>query len=206
MNRRRLFFLWVFLPAVAVLSSCTSTSLKAQRHPGHVNVPFMKILVLGWFNSPEDRKVFESHIVKSLEEKGGEAVSSISCLMLGREYTEAEMDELFSEKGFDGILMMKITDVEEQRTSIPETFYAPLEPYYASWYPYWTDGLGLLMRGGYHEKHSEVLMESVLFSLRTDKLVWVGRSETSRIHSVGKLASSLGPAVAKDLRKANLIP
>ena len=206
MKGRRLFFLGVLLPVLAVMISCTSTSLKSQRWAGNIGPTFKKIVVLGWFNSPEDRENFESRIVQAIKKQGGDAVSSLSCLTPGREYTKPELERIFTQNGFDAILLMKISNVEVQRTSIPETFYSPLEPYYASWYPYWTEGLGLVMRGGYHEKHTEVLVENVLFSLRTERLVWVGRSETSRIHTVAKLASSLGPAVAKDLKEKKLFP
>jgi hypothetical protein len=194
------------LVSLAMMVACAGTSLTAQKSPHFGEASFQHIVVLGSFNSTDDRRSFEDLVVGALKEKGCDAVASLSFLVPERKYSKEELEGIFAENGFDGILTMKIADVEESRTDIAQTFYDPLQPYLESWYPFWTDGIFFLTRGGYHEKHTEVFVESALFSLRTGKLAWFGCSDTSRVHSVAKLASSLGPAVAKELKKEKLIP
>ncbi len=186
--------------------ACTSTSINGRKAENLTSGAFKKIAVLGFFNSLQDRKTFETLVVKALDEKGCDAVSSLDVLKHGGKHTKQELEEIFQREGFDAVLILRVSDVQQVRTDIPENYYFPLEPYVYSWYPYWTDGLGLMIRGGYHEKHDVVHMESGLFSMETEKLVWIGQSETKRVNSVKKLAGSLGPKIAKTLEKDGLIP
>ena len=199
----RMFILMNFF---LLCGACSSTHIFSKKAPDLEVKPFQKLVVMGFFDSLKDRKVFEDTIAKDLKTKGCDAVSSLSVIEHGKKYTKEELARYFSEEGFDGVLILRITDVEEERTNIPETYYFPMEPFVYSWYPYWSDGFGLLMRGGYHERHDIINVESALFSLISEKLVWVAHSETTRVKTVAALATHLGPSLAKDLRKEQLIP
>ena len=200
--------LWIGVACCLLLAAgaCTSTSLTVLQPGEAADGVFRKIAVMGCFNSPEDRKNFEDGIVTALQKKGCDAVSSIAFMKHGEKHSEKEMEKLFTRQGLDAILILKVAGLQEERTDIPETYYYPMEPYVYSWFPYWTDGLGMPIRGGYHEKHDVVKMDSALFSLKTHKRVWEAQSETKRVQSIAKLASSLGPSVAKKLEKEKLIP
>ena len=199
---------WIGAACCLLLAAgaCTSTSLTVLKPEAAPDGLYRKIAVMGCFNSPEDRKTFEDGIVEALRKKGCDAVSSLAFMKHGEEHKEKEMETLFAQQGLDALLILKVAGVQEERTSIPETYYYPMEPYVYSWFPYWTDGLGMPIRGGYHEKHDVVKMDSALFSLKTHKQVWQAQSETSRVQSIARLASSLGPSVAKKLEKEKLIP
>jgi hypothetical protein len=200
--------LWIgvaccLLPAAV---GCTSTSLVTRKSENVAGGPFKKIAVLGSFNAQKDRATFESLVVRALDEKGCDAVSSLLVMKHGVSYTKQEMEKIFAREGFDAVLILRISDVQEVRTDIPENYYVPPEPFLYDWYPYWTDGLGLMIRGGYHQKHDLVHVEGGLFSLQTEKMVWMAQAETKRANTMEELAASLGPVVARELRKDNLIP
>jgi hypothetical protein len=200
--------LWIgvaccLLPAAV---GCTSTSLVTRKSENVTGGPFKKIAVLGYFNSQKDRTTFESLVVRALDEKGCDAVSSLDVMKHGVGYTKQEMEEIFVQEGFDAVLILRISDVQEVRTDIPENYYFSMEPFLYTWYPYWTDGMGLMIRGGYHEKHDAVHVEGGLFSLQTEKMLWLAQSETKRASTIEELADSLGPVIARKLLKDNLIP
>lgn len=207
MNGRR-FAVGVAAVCCAVLAAggCTATKVSGKKAPDLPSGVFTNIAVLGFFNAEGDREAFETRVAKALHGKGCRAVSSLEVLEHGREYTKEEMGAVFARGGFDAVLILRISDVQQVRSNIPESYYFPLEPYVYSWYPYWMDGMGLMIRGGYHEKHDVVHLESGLFSMETGKLVWIGQSDTKRVQTVAALADSVGPAVGRQLRKDGLIP
>jgi len=198
----------MILSLLFISGACSSTKIFSKKAPDLKVEPFNKVVVMGFFDSLEDRKVFENNIAEALNQAGCDAKSSLSLIEGGKKYTKEELAKLFTEQGFNGVLILRIADVEEERTNIPENYYFPLEPFVYSWYPYWSgsDGLGLLMRGGYHERHDVISVESALFSLSSEKLVWVAQSETTRVKTVAALATHLGPSLAKKLKKEKLIP
>jgi len=187
-------------------AACATTSVNGEKAQGLTAGAFQKVVVLGFFNAEEDRRTFETLVAKALAAKGCDAVASLACLEHGVAHTEEAMEAQFRERGFDAVLILRVTDVQQVQTVIPETYYFPLEPYTYPWYAYWTDGLGLMIRGGYHERHDVVNLEGGLFSLETEKPVWFGHLETKRVQSIEALADSLGPALAKRLVREGLIP
>lgn len=197
---------WILCCLLLAAGACTSTSIQGRKPEDLAAGTFRKIVVLGFFNAEQDRTTFETLVARALEQEGCDAVGSLEDLDHDTRYTKEEMAKRFEEEGYEAVLLLRVSDVQQVRTDIPETYYFPMEPYTYPWYSYWTDGLGLMIRGGYHEKHDVVHMEGGLFSLETEKPVWFGQLETKRVQSIRELADSLGPALARRLHKEGLIP
>ena len=212
MRRRQLrLCLILFLFFLEAVTACSGTKISQQTAPGLEGDSFKKVVVMGLFDSESDRKTFEDSMVRALKGHGCDAVSSLALLGGGRKYSREELKKRFTEEGFEGVLIQRIMGVEEERTTIPENYYWPDEPFAYSWYSFWYDndigdGVGLLMRGGYNEQHDIISVESGLFSMKDGKLVWVAHSDTTRVKTVRSLADHLGPKLAGKLHADKLIP
>lgn len=193
--------------AAVAAGACTATSLSGRKVNDLPIGDFKKIVVMGFFNAEDDRATFEDRVAQALHGTGRAAVASLDILEHGVEYTRQEMGDIFLQEGFDAVLILRISGVHQVRTDSPGGHVDFTDPYAHSWYPYWRYGMVFMIRGGgTHEKHDVVSMESGLFSMETEKLVWIGQSETKRVESVAALADSVGSAVARELRKDALIP
>ena len=62
------------------------------------------------------------------------------------------------------------------------------------------------MSGGEIRTNTIVSVETLVYSLKQNKLVWGGQSKTTNPSSVDKLVKTLATATAKELQKQGLIP
>ena len=208
MNARRFVLWWAAVLCCVALggAACTATSLAGRKADDLSHGAFGKVVGLGFFNAEKDRKVFERRVAQALFRKGCKAVPSLEILEYGVEYGKEGMEDIVLRHGVDAVLILRISDVQPARTRFAERYSFSVEPDVYSWFPYWMDGMGLMVQGGYHERRAAVHVESALFSMETGNLVWVGQSDTKRVRSVAALAGSVGSVVARQLRKDGLIP
>lgn len=105
------------------------------------------------------------------------------------------------EKLFDGAVVMRIVGVQERST------YVPLSPVYTghpSFYAYWGSTWGMVQRPGYVLNDQVVSVETAIYSIKEDKLVWTARTRTLN-GSPAKLVDETVGAVVNHLRAQQLI-
>jgi hypothetical protein len=101
-----------------------------------------------------------------------------------------------------GIVVMEVTRVSQQVTASPY-----LEPTYYGYYGGW-DNWGWSMpayNAGYIQTDTLVYVETLVYSLKQNRLVWAGKSETMNPDHVDSFIGELAHHVAKELKHAGLI-
>jgi hypothetical protein len=98
---------------------------------------------------------------------------------------------------------------EKQRVSYTPGYYAPgypgFPPYYMRFSGYWGYGWGAVYEPGYLTTDTVVSVETLVYSLTQDKLLWAGTSKTTNPAKVGPFVSELGEAVANEMTKQGLL-
>lgn len=108
-----------------------------------------------------------------------------------------------AESGFDGAIIMRVASVDERITYTPGSYwYGP--PYY-SFAGYWGNAWGYPYDPGYVSEDRIVSIETQIYNLNNDKLIWAARSETTNPQSVGRLGDSVIRHVMEGLRKDGLV-
>ena len=108
---------------------------------------------------------------------------------------------LLREKLFDGAVVMRVVGVQERST------YVPLSPVYTghpSFYAYWGSSWGMVQRPGYVLNDQVVSVETAIYSIKEDKLVWTARTRTLN-GAPSKLVDETVDAVVNHLRAQQLI-
>ena len=106
--------------------------------------------------------------------------------------------------GFDGAVMMRVTNVTDRLSYTPGTYWYGGPPYY-SFAGYWGTAWGYPFDPTYVTEDQIVSIETQIYSLTSDKLIWAARSETTNPRSVSKLGDSVIRHVTKELRKEGLM-
>ena len=106
--------------------------------------------------------------------------------------------------GFDGAVTMRVTDVSEKTTYYPGSYWGPsygFGPYWgASWaYPYSP------YAGGYVSTSQIVTIETQIYNLKDDKLVFAARSETADKSKVSSLIRSVMRHINEELKDNGMI-
>ena len=103
---------------------------------------------------------------------------------------------------------MRPVGVEKEVSSTPVTYSAPMySGYYGGYYGTWLGcaaGARSTM-GGEIRTDTIVVVETLVYSLKQNKLVWGGQSRTTNPKNVDQLVKKLAAAAAKELETLGLI-
>ena len=106
--------------------------------------------------------------------------------------------------GYDGAIIMRVVRVDEVPNYVPGTYWGGA-PYYSNFGGYWSNAWGYAYDPGYYTEDIIVSIETEIFSLTKDKLLWSARSETTNPRSINKLENSVIKHVFHALEKDGLI-
>jgi hypothetical protein len=185
---------------VVWLTACASTTItESWKDPSVERIAFKKVLAMAIFADATLRHIAEDEMVRQMPDV--EAVPSYTIL------SEADSQDLEKAKakitaaGFDGVVTMRLVKSEQQVTPIPGA-YPTAYPWFWGYYGYaWPTAYD----PGFVRADTIVQVETKVYSLKDDRLVWTGLSETFNPRDAQDLVRGVAQAVAADLRKQGII-
>jgi hypothetical protein len=168
------------------------------RDPSISRLHFNRLLVSYATNDDEMRRRVEDKLAKQLP--NAFAAYRVAPDLNTRDRPEAT--KLLREKLFDGAVVMRVVDVKDRTT------YVPLNTWYTghpSFYTYWGSSWGMVQRPGYVVNDRVVAVETAIYSIKEDKLVWAARTRTLNATSPSKLVDETVDAVVNHLRAQQLV-
>jgi len=214
----QLLTLFLFTVALCLLAACskTTTSIsQSYRNPGYEQTVFKKLFVIGVAQNQDSRQAFEDAFANAIIAQGGSAEASWGHLPKSEQLTEDEIRSAVQAGGFDGVLITRLLAVDKAQEYTPASTYSnPQTRYYAGggglygygFYGFYGTTYATVHEPGYFETSTTVRVETNLYSLATDALVWTGQSATVDPTSIADVRESMTVAVAKKLKEEKLIP
>jgi hypothetical protein len=166
------------LACVCLFASCATTKVTEAWKDDQFRGTIRKVAVLGVFEKPDTRKIFEDEFADRLKARGVEAVASHKFI------TDAELPDKdvvigkIRNLGVDTVFVTRVVDMETEQVTVPGRSY--LVPrhydYYGTYYShiYYTH----IYRPGYTVEEGYAYTETNLYSVSDEKLIWSGRSKT----------------------------
>jgi hypothetical protein len=199
----------IILPALAVAAivsfSCNSTRVTSSwREPNKEVVvgQLNKVLVVALFKDETSRHKAEDQMAGYLNGKG-----VVSYSYLDNNFDQKNEDvlrEKIKKDGFDGAVTMRLVDVDKEKiytpgnTSLYPSYYRNFSGYYyRSWSYYSTPG--------YYSTTKTYTIETNVYSIKEDKIIWSGLTETTDPDGVQKLTEEVANAVYKQMLKEGFI-
>jgi len=186
------------LALAAAAASCATTEMtNTWTDPAAKGAALSKVAVVCMTKDPGLRRQAEDSAAAQLRQKGAQAVASYQLTgdadLKDREAIKAKLKAA----GIDGVLVMRVTGVNEQVTAVDGP-YGTFDGYY--------DYAGAAVYApGYLETDTIVHVVSNLYDLNRNKLIWSGTSKTFDPASVAQFMTDVSKAVAKSLQKDRLI-
>ena len=220
MNKTQLTTVSILLIALAALAACSKTATsfsQSYRNPGYEETVFKNVLVIAIAQDQNSRQAFEDALASAVANEGGTAQVSIDVLPHEEQLTEDQLHAAIDAGGFDGVLLSRLMSVDkDSEYTPPKKYNNPRTRYYAA-SPGWGYGYGgfygfygttfaEVHEPGYFETSTTLTLETNLYSVATNELVWTGRSETIDPESIEDARASVTEAVAKKLKAERLIP
>jgi len=174
------------------------------RNPDPAAGPVSKVVVIGFTSEIATRRAMEDGLTAEIRKNGGAAEPSYSLVPGPLPKEPAAMKEKVTAAGFDGAVVVRVSSVNREQywdpgyvAVVPGYYYSPWS-YWGHYYPYAWDM-------GYMRTETIVQLETTVYALKGEVLIWSGLSETSNPGSVRKLIQEVSVAVGEDLKKRNVI-
>ncbi len=202
----------LLLGTAVLLTSCANTKISQSWVEPDNKKSYNDILIIGIAESEQNRRAYESYFVEALREKGTEAEASYKLIKSDQKIDRKTVAKAIEGMEIDGVIITHMTAVDE------ETIYRPGMGYSAVGYgAYGYGGYGGGMYGyyphvnsyvhspGYYTTHETYTLETNLYDVVTEELVWSARSRTFSPESVDEVIVDLTKLLIKDLEEKNLI-
>ena len=187
-----------------VFAGCNSASVeRTWKDPSVQKLEFKKILVLAPSADGANRRVVEDTVVKTLP--AGSAVPGYTVLADADSSRQlALVREAAKNSDADGLVVLRLVANREELNYVPGAVYpAP----YATLGGYWGYGRrAFAVSAPMATTDQIVVIETNIYDVRTEKLVWSGTTESFNPGSLEKLVTDASNAVLAELRKQKLIP
>jgi len=217
-NIIRLGALSASLLALAACKTTTATSFsQSYRNPGYEETVFKRLLIIGIASDPEGRRAFEDALALAIASQGGAAAPSYTLLPNDEKLSEEELHAVIAENEVDGVLVTRLLSVDKSKEYTPPKKYDnPQTRYYpggwgyghgyGGFYGFYGTTYAEVHEPGYFDTSTSLKIETNLYSVATNELVWTGQSETIDPDSIEDARASVTQAVAKKLKAEQLIP
>jgi hypothetical protein len=194
--------------AVALVACAATTFNSVWKAPtaGPLNFKGKKVAALVVSKEEGVRYGAEDALAREITAQG--AVGIAAYTLIPRELTQDrdKAKEFLEKAGVAGVVAMRVVGKEKELSGSGSTVYWGT-PYYGSFWGggYYGWGWGGVYDPGYLRTDTIVSVETLVYSLDQDKLVWAGRSQTTNPSQVGDFIKELVIAAAKEMRKQGLI-
>ncbi|WP_269225374.1 hypothetical protein [Flavobacterium eburneipallidum] len=170
---------------------------------------YKKVLVIAQLKDETSRRITEDKIVAS--SSLGNFIPSYQYLKPDQQDQNLVVSSLLKD-GIEGIILMRLTDIEKS------TSYVPGSMYYGGWgfgrgfyggFGGWGYG-GMGFGGafgmpGYYQQDKTYYVETNLYDVQTNKLLWAGTTSTINPTKIDKTLDSIILAIKTELIKTGLL-
>jgi hypothetical protein len=198
-----------FLITVFTVACIFSCSPKAQiqsswRDPdARVDMSKVKkVLVLALFQNEANRRYAETKLTNLLGNRG---VASF------RYFAEVagplrinDLEKKLKREGFEGAVIMRLADVDKDITYTPGS-YGTYPAYYGRFGPYVQASWNYYAQPGHYETTRTFTIETNVYSLVKDKLVWSSLTSSANPQSASKLMDAVAKEVYQQMKKEGFL-
>lgn len=166
--------------------------------------PLRHVMTVALTPTTERRLVMEEALAEELRSEEVEATASYTTMPNDDIRVESQLRTHLDVGGYDGVIMLRVTDVTRQDVYVPgktaavPAHYQTLWDYYGHWSP-------VAYGSGYVEPDRNLQVETEVYALPSGDLVYSAVSGTLNPTSNSSLAAALGRSVASDLKSKGLI-
>ena len=194
-----------YIFGILAISSCSSTKVTSTwREPNKAISlnKLNKVLVVALFQNETSRRKAEDQMVSYFYGKGVASYNYLDKNISTK--NENAIREKIKNDGFDGAVTMRLLDVDKEEVysrgniSMYPSYYRNFSGYYFRNWGYFSDP-------GYYSTTKTYTVETNVFSIKEDKIIWSGITKTTDPSGVTKMTDEIGKAVFNEMVKEGFI-
>ena len=190
--------------AVSGLSACASNMVSSWKAPdaAPLQLAGSKVAAVVMAQEESSRRAAEDALARELTARGAEGIPMYTLLPGADPGDEQEARAAAERAGVAGIVVMRPVRTDQEVVSTPSMYAGP--SYMGYWGGYYGYGWGAAY-GGEIRTDTLVTVETLVYSLRQNQLVWGGESRTVNPGSVDRLVEDTAEKVADELERQGLL-
>jgi hypothetical protein len=150
------------------------------------------------------RRGVEETLASELTRRGAQGVPAYSLIPTAELRDEEKAKARITASGATGVVVLRLVGSQSEVSSTPGMGY--VGPYYGGfWGGYYGYSWGMVYDTGYVRTDNVFHVETLVYSLDQNKLVWAGQSKTTNPDSADELVKKLVGKVADEMKKQGLI-
>lgn len=201
---KNLIFVFSIL-GMLIVSSCNSTRITSTWREPNKEVRLSKlnkVLVVALFQNETSRRKAEDQMAGYFNGKG---VASYDYLDKSiSEKNEDVIREKIRKDGFDGAVTMRLLDVDKEQAYSRDNI-SMYPSYYRSFSGYYFRNWNYFSSPGYYSTTKTYTVETNVFSIKEDKIIWTGITKTTDPSGVEKMTDEIGKAVFNEMVKEGFL-
>jgi len=210
---QRVFKVVLVAGAAALLLSCANTKIsQTWVEPNHTKT-YKDLLIIGIAESEQNRRAYESHFVDELKTSGIDAETSYRLIKSNEKIDRNSVVKTIKDLGIDAVIVTHVVAVDEETVYRPGVGYTVVgygayggySGYGSGLYGYYPHVNTYVNSPGYYTTHETYTLETNLYDVKSEELVWSARSRTFSPESVQEVIVDLTRLLIKDLKDKNLI-
>ncbi|MFH7005511.1 hypothetical protein [Flavobacterium bizetiae] len=202
--------------AVLALSGCGSnTSIVNSWRDPKITIAqenFKKVLIVALLKDEASRRITENRIAasdpifKTSYEYLNETVKDLS---------KEQKLKILQDENFDGVITLRLVSTEKETTYVPGTYtgmyYGGFDGMYTGMYGYgFGNWYGMYSPNfydpGYYQETTSYMVETNVFSLKENKLIWTGTTKSDYVTDLGQTVDAIMQTVVQEMRKDGSLP
>ena len=192
--------------AVLILSACagstTFTSTWKAPDTQKVDPVGKTIAALVIAGDPKRRRDAEVYLANDLNARGVRGIAAYTVIGLDHP-TLDYVRTRFKEAGIEGVVVMRLIGHDQTVIVDPGGFSGSVYGTFGSYYSGY--GMAVSYSTGSVQTDTQVTIETLLYSLKQDKLLWAGTSRTSNPDGIQGLVTEVADAVSREVAKQGLV-
>jgi hypothetical protein len=187
------------------LSACgTTTFTSTWKAPGTTAINPVGKTVAAVFVSRDEskRRAGEDALAADLTKRGANGIPAYTVLPDAQRGDGEAARAALKAAGCNGAVVMRVVG-RDQRINYTPGMAMPA--YYGGFGPYWGYGWGAVYSPGYVTTDTIVSVETLVYSLTQDKLLWASTSRTTNPGNLDALINEVADATAKEMAKQGLL-
>ncbi len=204
MNR----FVKVFAAVLCVVAvSCGTSSQLVQRwsDPAFVGEPGQKMIIIALSKSERSQKTWEGAFANILREVKVDPIAGSMVLPNTNIADEATLKEAVRNSGASLAAVTRLVSVDKEQTYVQGSAYYTPAPAYYGFYGYYSSSYAMVSTPGYYQTDKIYSVETNVYDVKTEKLVWSGVTETLNPETGQDAANSIATTIVNDMIASKVI-
>ena len=202
------------------MSACSNTKLSQTWSDPDFSASYNDIMIVGITESEQLRRAYETYFADHISNRGMQSLASYKLINHKSEMALSQDKESFRTivesaiKGsdIDAVLITHLVSIEEEDVYRPSLDYQPAygstyytTGYYGTMYGYHGYVTTYVQQPGYFTNEQTYTLETNLYDVKTEELVWTTRSRTFSPESMDDVIKELTGLIIDDLVSREII-